>query len=752
MKRSLFIAIAVLIVMALFVGCKAEIADRDELGMVSISDTSRTLSASAELTADVENLYWYYTAAKADESLFTTGATTEKTAVKTGVGLSGAKLASRFSTGAWTFCFYGYENEYDSSSTTQKPVYYQEGLAVTVARNTTVYLTVTLSQGDGLAAPTLAIDGATWSYANAGGKTLFLRVFDGDSTTPIVEIEADASSAGIATFNTENDYEFTAAGAHTLSFKVYYGAQLVGETTPIELITRNGFKYTITDLNAASAGIETLDETGEIVISGSYNADTGSAAAVGSVTATAGENTITATIAPSTATAEATETETTTVSFPAGVLAENTNYTLDLEVTPAATANSSFTVTSGAAVAGINLNLAAGTTPVTQFSDYVTVTTNVGAGLGTVTVEYNGSEFINGENGEKYYVDYDNDDGTLIFKTNHFSEFVVVSKSAEAMIGSTAYTTVAGALAAVPTDGTATTIVLLKDATAETLAINSGMNVVLDLGGHKLTAGAYVYNGSLIVKNGTICGMINVYPFATDNTGMVSHLTIDADATVDASYSVILRESPNTKKGYDAVIDINGTLTGWIWVMGNINNDEGDCVINVNNGANTANIALQGYAILNINEGATVTGPASKAESAIEVRSGILNVNGGTITCNYKPTEAEMNNNGTSTRGAGVGISQYNNNSIEVYFYDGVITGHTGVYWTHTYATQTRPTYVEANGGSFASTVENGNKWFIDTDYVDFDDFYDADNGVLFNTLLDNAQVTGGLGIEGGAW
>ncbi|MBR5668313.1 MAG: hypothetical protein IKX15_01725, partial [Spirochaetales bacterium] len=520
MKRSLFIAIAVLIVMALFVGCKAEIADRDELGMVSISGTSRTLSASAELTVDVENLYWYYTAAKADESLFTTGATAEKTAVKAGAGLSGAKLASKFSTGAWTFCFYGYENEYDPANTTQKPVYYQEGLAVTVAKNTTAYLTVTLSQGEGLAAPTLAINEATWSYANAGGETLVLRVFDGDSTTAIVEIEAVASNEGIATFSTQNDYVFTAAGAHTLSFKVYYGTQLVGETAPVELITKNGFKYTITDLSATSAGIETLDETGEVVISGSYNADTGSATAVGSVIATAGENTITATIAPA-STTSATETATTTVTFPEGALTADTSYTLDLEVTPAATA-SSFTVTSGTAVAGINLGLSAGTTEVTQFdttNGYVTVTTNVGAGLGTVTVEYEGSEYINGTDGEKYLVSYDNDHGTLVFKTSHFSEFVVVSTSAVAIntTTNTAYSNFATAVGAL-NDGE--TIVLLKDldfSTAEYSAYKwagstynpleiTKSNVTLDLGGHTISnmGNVAICFGHLLAADGRI--------------------------------------------------------------------------------------------------------------------------------------------------------------------------------------------------------------------------------------------------------
>ena len=50
MKRSLFIAIAVLIVMAFFVGCKAEIADRDELVEVTIDGGARAISTTSTST------------------------------------------------------------------------------------------------------------------------------------------------------------------------------------------------------------------------------------------------------------------------------------------------------------------------------------------------------------------------------------------------------------------------------------------------------------------------------------------------------------------------------------------------------------------------------------------------------------------------------------------------------------------------------------------------------------------------------
>ena len=76
MKRSLFIAIVVLLMAALFVSCNAEKSMEDELVEVRIAaDDTRALSATGTMDADiVGNLYWYYSATKTSGP-YTTGAT-----------------------------------------------------------------------------------------------------------------------------------------------------------------------------------------------------------------------------------------------------------------------------------------------------------------------------------------------------------------------------------------------------------------------------------------------------------------------------------------------------------------------------------------------------------------------------------------------------------------------------------------------------------------------------------------------------
>ena len=59
---------------------------------------------------------------------------------------------------------------------------------------------------------------------------------------------------------------------------------------------------------------------------------------------------------------------------------------------------------------------------------------------------------------------------------------------AVAQIGDTYYKTLAAAVAAVPTDGTVTTVTLLKSVSGGGFKTNDGQNVVIDLGGNKFTS------------------------------------------------------------------------------------------------------------------------------------------------------------------------------------------------------------------------------------------------------------------------
>ena len=514
MKRSLFIAIVVLLMAALFVSCNAEKSMEDQLGMVSISGPSRALDSTSENTVSVAGLYWYYTAVKADASMFTTGATgTTKKAVKDGTGLVDASLGN-FSTGAWTFCFYGYEAEYDSTNANQKPVFSQTGVSVTVTKNTNTSLELTLVKGEGYSKTAkFAIDGATWYYQFAGtGKALTLSVYDGNATTPLTTLTAETVD-GAASFSTATATEFTLAeGEHTLRFEVTYDAnanQLVGSTT-YPIVVAGGYNYTISNLSASSAGIETIDENGAIVIAGQYDVETGAATASGRISAAASTgNEIVADIAP-VSEASATVNPTTTVSFPAGALTEGSQYTLDIETTPFGTVPSTISIAEGEEfVAGFNLTLNNGEVK-TFNGKAVTVVTYIAKGLDKtkLTVCYNGT----GDQPE--LVDYDPATGELEFTTTHFSEFYVKStETIVAKIGNNFYGSLVTAVAALE-DGD--TLVLLKDLDFSTeeyagyfwdspLEIAKD-DIVFDLNGHTISkmGNAAIRFGHILAKDGRI--------------------------------------------------------------------------------------------------------------------------------------------------------------------------------------------------------------------------------------------------------
>ena len=112
--------------------------------------------------------------------------------------------------------------------------------------------------------------------------------------------------------------------------------------------------------------------------------------------------------------------------------------------------------------------------------------------------------------------------GTRFYKNGSAGSITLQQEGAvakQAKIGDTYYETLAEALAAVPTDGAETTIVLLQDVALEGNAgvtVSAGQNVVLDLNGKTLSnlvnenkASQVIANkGTLTVKNGIIKNLL----------------------------------------------------------------------------------------------------------------------------------------------------------------------------------------------------------------------------------------------------
>ena len=229
-----------------------------------------------------------------------------------------------------------------------------------------------------------------------------------------------------------------------------------------------------------------------------------------------------------------------------------------------------------------------------------------------------------------------------------------VQKAPVAKIGETVYYSLASAIAAVPNDGTETTITLLADVT-ENAVVKDGKKIVLDLGEKTLTGYIDQYDGELNVKNGTLAGTVYVNGGPASAKAGYNKFTLAADATITSDWGFILYQGPNGNDAYGSVININGTVNGTAWVMGNIT--EGNSVINVNSGAKIQGsvFGLNGLATLNVKEGATIIG----SETGIEVRAGNLNVEGGKISSTATAYEVKANGSGTTTTGAAIAVAQH---------------------------------------------------------------------------------------------
>ena len=538
MKRSLFIAIAVLIVMALFVGCKAEIADRDELVEVTIAGESRALQATGVFNVDINQYYWFYTATKTSGGYRTGEQPTEK-AVKDGKGLTGASLGS-FSKGTWEFCFYGYANAEDKE-TVSKRVYFQTGLRQEI--KSAVSLTVTLTQGQGALPPaTVEFKNPTWYHKDfetlpanqTTGYALNLKIFVGDATPEWKEVSATTVN-GRATFDIAD--KLTLEEATTLRFRVYWDDDLVG-STDLEIPAAAGTQYTVKDLNQESGIQPVNNETYGVTIFDAIVPGMESTEVSGTISVSTQDTTVVrANVAPTAATQ-------TIVTFPAGSFSAAGEHELTIEVADAAdNTTSGFVVSDGTAIAVLSFNLDDSTTT-TTFGAPVEIETYIQPGLtaGSVGVQYVGS--YTGTDAQPENVEYDPVSGKLTFTVTHFSDYVVVSKKAVARIGNALYETLEAAIAAANAGDTITFIAdytVSATKTEETDRIVVDKAVTIDFGAYKL-----------------------IVPGELEPTDNWAALFIEADTTFEATTGGIEcldKEADGDCGVYAANVKNNATLT-----------------------------------------------------------------------------------------------------------------------------------------------------------------------------------------------
>ena len=308
---------------------------------------------------------------------------------------------------------------------------------------------------------------------------------------------------------------------------------------------------------------------------------------------------------------------------------------------------------------------------------------------------------------------------------------VIDTETAVAEVNGVGYTTLAAAVAAAE-DGDTITMLKAYDATSEeTITLDTGKKVTLDLGGNKLTLSRFnLVQGRLTVKNGSVdCDgqAFNVYAAPNADTAAdYTKLVIADDVTINADYGICLFPGSGNA-GYNSAIEVYGKIeSGGIFVSGNLGNDTstaGNMVSSnkiptvtiydgavVDNGTEGQGIAMNGLANVTVN-GGTVSG-----SEAIGVKRGTLTVNGGDFNSNGAYVDPiEANNNGTENTGATISItSTYNYaGAISVTLKDGTFTSQNApaVYLGHSKSGDTTKTYTQGvtldiQGGTFTSLTE----------------------------------------------
>jgi hypothetical protein len=298
--------------------------------------------------------------------------------------------------------------------------------------------------------------------------------------------------------------------------------------------------------------------------------------------------------------------------------------------------------------------------------------------------------------------------------------FPVATMAQDVFYPDASYATIEDAIAALGDGGTLT----LTDDVSLTNPLDVVLgtkSVTFDLNGKTISGRTNLKSGNLTIKNGNIAGgsnqALNVYGSDDATAANYSVLTINSDVNVTADvYGVCMFGKNAQSNGYGAVINIQGNVIttgdgteGAVFVSGNLGkNVAGDMnnVINITGkvtSATDAAVALNGNATVNIQSGAEITG-----YTAIAIKRGVLNVNGGTITAtgakNYPPT---ANHNGTEMTGAGISMSNTYNQygSMAVNITDGVVNSKFADALYKAPATYANDAVYAVSGGEFSSRV-----------------------------------------------
>lgn len=203
----------------------------------------------------------------------------------------------------------------------------------------------------------------------------------------------------------------------------------------------------------------------------------------------------------------------------------------------------------------------------------------------------------------------------------------------------------------------------------------------IDLGGHKLSrAGGFVLDiyGDVTITNGTI-------EMTGAQSGSAIWINNGAKVTIDNSVKVSATGSVNNKTSFaiafdsscdDAALTFNGAIAGenGVTINGNITKNTNKISVNGTIDVTELALYLAGNGITDINNGASL-----KGDVGVEIRAGVLNINGGTITSTGANYSVTSNPGGATTTGAALAVAEHTTNQgVTVNINGGTITNVAG--------------------------------------------------------------------------
>lgn len=276
------------------------------------------------------------------------------------------------------------------------------------------------------------------------------------------------------------------------------------------------------------------------------------------------------------------------------------------------------------------------------------------------------------------------------------------------------------------------------------LVVKEGIDVTLDLNGFSITpksntslqAESGCYNGGLIVvRRG---GKLTINDSSNGKGMLNTKNEIRPDKNQPYVYAdILLVDYKEDKNAVDkkATLVINGGTfkAPWYTISGNGTQHGTDVTIN-----GGTFISTDGPGIYHPQVGTlTITGgDITGAECAIELRSGKLNISGGTLTSTADPATVAPNGNGTTTAGAALAVVQHTTKKdIDVTITGGKFNGVYGLFQKDIQNNNTTNVTMSVEGGTFNGEVFSQNC----STFVKKGTF--SDPSVVTNYLAQNAEV-----------